>query len=279
MSETSATERDQTIATANTIEVPAPTPWPLTMALGATLLAAGLVTTGLVSLLGAGLLIAGAVGWFRQVLPEERCIAVPLVPEAQPTIAPRPPTTHPEVAEREHRARVPVEVYPISAGIKGGIAGGVVMALLAIAYGLISHGSVWYPINLLAAGVSGPALGATTAQLSAFHADGLAMATLIHGLASLLVGTLYGALLPIVPRRPILVGGVAAPLAWTALLYPTIGIINPVLAHRINWGWFIASQIGFGLTAGFVVSRSLRIPTPQSGPFVEHVGHGQRPGR
>jgi hypothetical protein len=100
---------------------------------------------------------------------------------------------------------------------------------------------------------------------------------IIHGLASLLVGTLYGVLLPIVPRRPILVGGVAAPLAWSALLYPTIGIINPVLEQRINWAWFVASQIGFGLTAGVVVSRSLRIPTPQSEPFAAHIGHGERP--
>jgi hypothetical protein len=269
----SATERDQ----AGTIEIPAPTAWPLTMALGATLLAAGLVTTGLLSLLGAVLLIAGAVGWFRDVLPEERCIVVPLEPEAQPRIEPRPPTTHPEVAEHEHRARVPVEVYPISAGIKGGLAGAVVMAVLAIAYGLISHGSVWYPINLLAAGVFERALGATTEQLEAFHADALVMATIIHGLTSLLVGALYGALLPIIPRQPILVGGLAAPLAWCALLHPTIGIINPVLAQRINWGWFIASQIGFGLAAGVVVSRSGRIPTPQSEPFSAHIGSGQGP--
>src|SRR5262249_13009942 len=101
--------------------------------------------------------------------------------------------------------------------------------------------------------------------------DALLMAIIIHGLVSLLVGTLYGVLLPIIPRRPILVGGVAAPLAWCALLYPTIGIINPVLAPRIDWGWFIASQIGFGLTAGLVVSHSLRIATPQSGHFAAHA--------
>jgi hypothetical protein len=90
-------------------------------------------------------------------------------------------------------------------------------------------------------------------------------------------GELFGVLLPIVPKRPILVGGVAAPLAWTALLYPTIGIINPVLSQRINWGWFVASQIGFGLTAGLVVSRQKPIPTPQSEPFAAHQGHGPGP--
>jgi hypothetical protein len=273
----STTEQDQASGEARTIEMPAPTVWPLTIALGATLLAAGLVTTGAISLLGAVLFVAGAVGWFRDVLPQEHSIAVPLGPQAPPRIEPRPPITHLAVAEREHRARVPVEVYPISAGIKGGIAGGVVMALLAIAYGLISHRSVWYPINILAAGVVEPGLGATTEELTGFHAGALFLAMLIHGLTSLLVGTLYGVLLPIVPRRPILVGGVAAPLAWCALLYPAIGIINPVLAQRINWGWFIASQIGFGLCAGVVVSRSLPIPTPQSEPFAQQSGHGRGP--
>jgi hypothetical protein len=258
------------------IEAPAPTAWPLTMATGATLLAAGLVTTAFISVLGAVLTIAGVVGWARRVLPEERTIFLPVEP-APIAIAPRPATTHPALAERQHRARVPVEVYPITAGIKGGIAGGVVMAVLASAYGLLSHGSIWYPINLLAAGVYQPALGATTEQLSAFHLDALIMATIIHGLTSLLVGTLYGALLPIIPRHPILVGGLAAPLGWCALLHPTIGIINPVLAQRINWGWFIASQIGFGLTAGIVVSRSGRIPTPQSEPFAAHAGDTQGP--
>jgi hypothetical protein len=243
------------------IELPAPTAWPLTLAFGVTLLAGGLVTDATISMLGAVLLIAGAVGWFRDVLPVERTIEVPVEPE--PLVAARPPTTHPGVTEQAHRENVPVEVYPISAGIKGGIAGGVVMAFLAVAYGVLSHHSVWYPINLLAASAYEPLRERTTAELAAFDGTALVIAIIIHGLASLLVGALYGVLLPIVPRRPILVGGVAAPVAWTALLYPTIGIIDPVLAQRINWGWFIASQIGFGVVAGLIVRRSGRIRTPQ----------------
>ena len=49
------------------------------------------------------------------------------------------------------RAWLPLEVYPISAGIKGGLAGSVAMAVLAMLYGLLSQRSIWYPINLLAA--------------------------------------------------------------------------------------------------------------------------------
>ncbi|MDB4965787.1 MAG: hypothetical protein JWN44_1476 [Myxococcales bacterium] len=274
-----ATERTEATGGPEEIEVPAPTAWPLTMAFGATLLGAGLVTAGEVSLLGAVLLVAGAVGWFRVVLPVERSVRIPIEPEGQPRIEPRPPTTHPRIAEREHRARLPVEIFPVSAGIKGGIAGGVVMALTAAIYGVISHHGVWYPINILVAGFYRPELRATTEELSAFDGWALLFGTLIHGVTSLLVGTLYGMLLPMFSRRPVLAGGLVAPLAWSALLYPTIGMINPVLARRIDWGWFLVSQIGFGLAAGVVVSRSLRIHTRQSEPFAERIGleTGRRP--
>jgi hypothetical protein len=242
------------------------------MAFGATLMAAGLLTDTLVSVLGAGLLVAGAVGWFRKVLPVEQTVALPIVPEAPPRIEPRPPSTHPRIAEAEHRARIPLATYPVSAGIKGGLVGGIAMAFLAEVYGLVSGHGVWYPINLLAAGVVAPAIEGRTAELRNFDASALFIAILVHGVTSLLVGTLYGMLLPIFPRRPILVGGVGAPLVWTALLYPTIGIINPILAQRIDWGWFFASQVGFGLAAGLVVSHSLRIPTRQSESFAERIG-------
>jgi hypothetical protein len=244
-----------------TIELPAPTAWPLILAFGVNLLAAGLVTHVIISLLGAILVIAGAVGWLRDDLPVERTIEVAAVPELP--ISARPPSTHPRVTEQAHRERVPVEVYPIAAGVRGGIAGGVVMAGLAMLYGIISHHSIWYPINLLAASAYEPLHHATTAELAAFNPTALLIATMIHALASLLVGALYGALMPIVPRHPIVVGGIAAPLAWTALLYPTIGIIDPALAQRISWGWFVASQVGFGVVAGLVVRRSGRIRTPQ----------------
>jgi hypothetical protein len=259
---------------ATQIELPAPTAWPLTLALGVTLLATGLLTHALISLLGAVLLVAGAVGWFRDDLPSERTIVVPLEPE--PLVAARPPTTHPGVTEQAHREHVPIEVYPISAGIKGGIAGAVVMALLAILYGLVSHHSIWYPINLLAASAWEPLRERTTAELAAFDGTALIIATIIHALASLLVGALYGVLLPIVPRHPIVVGGVAAPVAWTGLLYPTLGIIDPTLAQRVSWGWFIASQIGFGLVAGLIVRRSGRIRTPQPPHVAAEIDRSSR---
>jgi hypothetical protein len=59
------------VGTPGTVDMPAPTPWPIVLAFGAMLLFAGLVTSEAVSILGAVLTIAGAVGWFRDVLPHE----------------------------------------------------------------------------------------------------------------------------------------------------------------------------------------------------------------
>src|SRR5580693_4174088 len=53
------------------IEMPAPTQWPIVLAFGVALLFAGLATSDAVSGLGALLFVAGAVGWFRDVLPHE----------------------------------------------------------------------------------------------------------------------------------------------------------------------------------------------------------------
>ena len=44
-----------------------------------------------------------------------------------------------------------MEVQPLSAGVKGGLVGACAMALCAAIYGIVVQGSVWYPLNLLAA--------------------------------------------------------------------------------------------------------------------------------
>jgi hypothetical protein len=92
-------------------------------------------------------------------------------------------------------------------GIKGGLAGS--HAALAMLYGLLSRNGIWYPINLLAAGFFPAAMTQTTAEIAAFHLNALLIAVPIHLITSLLVGLLYGATLPMLPRRPILVGGLS----------------------------------------------------------------------
>ena len=256
----------------DTLEVPAPTAWPIVLAFGTTLLFAGLVTSASVSVLGAILMIVGAVGWFRDVLPHEAHDSVVVRAGAPAVVTSRHTVAHVEIPAGLPRAWLPLEIYPVSAGIKGGLAGSVAMAVLAMAYGLLSQRSIWYPINLLAAGFFPAAVTASAEQLAAFHLYAFLVAVPIHLLTSLLVGVLYGATLPMLPRRPILLGGVVAPLMWTGLLYGVLGIINPVLNQRIDWSWFVMSQVAFGVVAGIVVSRQERIRTWQGLPFAVRAG-------
>ena len=258
------------------IEMPAATSSPIIFAFGVTLLFLGLVTSLAVSALGAIVSIAGAVGWFREVLPHENHESVPVSKET-PLVA----TTRSQVervGERVEtrgglqRAWLPLEIYPVSAGIKGGLAGSVAMAALAMLYGLLSGNGIWYPINLLAAGFFPATMTQTTAEIAAFNLKALLIAVPIHLITSLLVGLLYGATLPMLPKRPILLGGFIGPIVWSGLIHSILGIVNPVLDKRIDWFWFVLSQIGFGLVAGIVVSRQERVRTWQHLPFAMRAG-------
>jgi len=135
------------------IDVPASTSWPLVLAFGFTLVCAGLLTSASVSFLGVVLAAAGCFGWFREVLPQEHEETVPVLFEDHRITTKRRVVEHVPVAPALVRAWLPVETYPISAGLKGGLAGGVAMAVLACTYGLLKAGNIWYPINLLAATV------------------------------------------------------------------------------------------------------------------------------
>jgi hypothetical protein len=256
--------------------MPAPTAWPMALAFGITLALGGLVTNLSVTAVGLVVALVAAVGWWRQVLPVERLEWVPMrapALRARPIARSRAAVDRLAPGEGGHRLRVPIEVPPFSAGVKGGIAGGVAMAVVALGYGVIGQGSLWYPVNLLSA-VAMPSLAeATAGQLRAFNAAALLLGVVAHGLISVLVGLLYATILPMLPRRHMLWGGLVAPLLWTGPLSALLAVINPVLGARVDWSWFVASQIAFGLAAGFVVSRAAPVPTEQTAP----VGGGPRP--
>jgi hypothetical protein len=232
----------------------------------------GLLTSASVSVLGAALALAGCVGWFREVFPGEHEKLVSLSREELSVTTSRRVVERLPLAEEQLRAWLPLETYPISAGVKGGMAGSAAMAALACVYGLVKAGSVWYPINLLAAAVYGQSLKLGPAQLNVFHADSFAIALILHGLVSTLVGLLYGAMLPMFARRPILLGGLIAPALWSGLLYSILGILNPLLESHIDWFWFVTSQIAFGIVAGIVVLRQSRVPTRENVPFLLRAG-------
>jgi len=259
----------------DSFELPAPTVWPMVVALGVTLGFAGLVTHVAVSVVGIVLALVGGVGWWRNVLPVELVEHVPVSPAQS---IPSWTTSAPRSVERlmfgddRHRVRIPVEVQPLSAGIRGGLVGGCAMAVCAAIYGIVVQGSLWYPLNLLAAIAMPRMADADVTTLRAFDGLAFVIGLIAHAVISALVGALYAAIGPLLPRRHLLWGGLLAPLLWTGLLWATLGVIDPALNARIDWAWFVASQIAFGLAAGYVVKRARPVATAQTRPFVARAG-------
>ena len=167
----------------------------------------GLVTSSAVSILGAVLAVSGCVGWFRDVLPHEKHESVSVSQEVMVVSTSRPLVARIELKTRELLRRDCPLRHPISAGVKGGLAG---------RCDGDSRSSLWsdqwegYLVSNQFV-VCGFFPTRTLAQIAAFHWDALIIATIVHLICSLLVGLLYGAALPMFPRRPILLGGVIAP--------------------------------------------------------------------
>jgi len=259
-----------------TLALPAPTAWPFVSALGITLLCAGLVTHPAVSVVGLVVALRGAVGWFREVLPTERHEVVRVRPvelRATPTkVSPRT-VAHLTAGVAGHRVRIPAEIHPYSSGLKGGLVGGTAMVMVACAYGLIAYRSLWYPINLLAAAALPSLANADLTHLTTFHSTAFVMAVIIHGVMSLLVGLLFALLLPMLPsRRTAFWSSLVSPLLWSALIWATLRLINPALDARIEWLWFIASQVAFGMTAGYVIHHTETVETMQTWPLAARAG-------
>jgi hypothetical protein len=264
--------REQTPERTREIAMPAPTAWPLVLAFGVSLVFTGLLTSVSVSVLGAVLAIAGYIGWFRQVLPQEHEEVVPVIASEERVVTTRRVVERLPVAPDQVRAWLPLRTHPISAGLKGGVAGSVAMAILAFTYGLLKVGSIWYPINLLAASIYAQWVKLGPSQLYGFHADTFAIALFLHLVVSMAVGLLYGAMLPMFAHRPILLGGLIAPVLWSGLLYTILGLLNPVLESHIDWFWFMASQVAFGVVAGLVVVREPRKLTRENVSFTLRAG-------
>lgn len=255
----------------HTIHLPAPTAWPFMMALGVTLICASLVTTAGIGMLGALLTIVSAAGWFREVLPHEKHEHIAAMDEVV-TIAPSGEKVARIEVDETHRAQLPLETFPVTSGIIGGIAGGIAMVIPAEIYGIIRFHSIWYVVNLLGGAGVGNWVNPTVEQMRHFNLGAFVTANIIQGATTLLVGLLYGAMLPIWPRHPMLLGGIIAPAAWTGLLHSVIGIVNPFLAEHIDWWSFAAAQVIFGLVAGYVVSKRGKLKRLQQAPLAVRLG-------
>ena len=269
----------QAAATAeqDSIEMPRPTASPLVLCLGMMLLAAGAVLGLAFVAVGALIFVAGLGMWIAALQPGRGHLREARVEAA---LRPTPVTSRRESVEplrpgiRGYRARLPETIHPVSAGLKGGIIGGLVMPLPAFAYGLASHHGIWYPVNLLA-GMALPGIGKMSdAELEQFSLTLLVIGIVIHAMISIIFGLLYGVLLPTLPdvRRglpPIAStlawGGLMFPILWSGVSYSLMGVVNPVLQVRVNWPWFIVSQFVFGIAAAIVVGRSEKIHVPAAG--------------
>jgi hypothetical protein len=79
-------------------------------------------------------------------------------------------------------------------------------------------------------------------------------------------------MLPMFARRPIILGGLIGPVLWSGLLYSILSLLNPTLESHIDWVWFVASQVTFGVVAGLIVVRQPRVPTGDNIAFALRAG-------
>jgi len=253
------------------VEVPQATAWPIVLALGIALAGVGFVTNLVFFIVGLVLFVLGLSGWVRQLLPGRGHVHEPRV---EPALRPQPISEKPGTVSQllpgmaGYRFQLPLRVHPISAGLKGGIAGGLAMPIPALAYGLLSGHGLWFPVNLLAGIVIPGISGATETELERFHFGALILAIIIHASLSITFGLLFGVVsptLPPLPGAPVIAGGVLMPLLWTGFCYGFMGIINPLLQEHVSWPWFIASQVVYGLVMSFVVIQIQKVPVPPVG--------------
>jgi hypothetical protein len=252
-------------AVPDSLEMPRPTAAPLVLALGLTLLAAGVALGVGFAVVGAVVVATGLTTWILQLLPGRGHIRERL---SEPVRPPGGMVGVPGGVERMrpgmpgYRLRLPQDVHPISAGLKGGIAGGVLMLVPALVWGLVSGHGLWYPINLLAGIVLPGVDRMTIPELEQFHLMLLVVALVVHVAMSVVIGIVFGVLLPTLPEvpRPIAWGGLLMPILWTGASYLAMEVVNPALPGHVSWPWFIVSQLVFGITMSAVVLGARRLP-------------------
>ena len=266
------TSDSQEVASVRSVVLlPHPTAWPVLLALGMMLLIGSPVMNLAIGALGLLLTVVSAVGWFSNVLPQERLEPVEVSAEIVVTMQ-SPARVRRIDIDETHRAQLPLHTFSVMSGIKGGFAGGAAMIIPAEMYGLVRYHSIWYVVNLLGGAGVGTWLNPTNDELMHFRLSAFITASIIQLATTLLVGILYGALLPVWPKRPILLGGIVAPILWTGLLHSVLGIVNPYLAERIDWISFAVAQIVFGLVAGATVARLGDLRRLKQAPLAIRLG-------
>lgn len=156
--------------------------------------------------------------------------------------------------------RVPATVYPYSAGVYGGLLGGLAMIPIAVLYGLMSGHGIWYPLNLIAATLFRSWQQSSPQALAEFSLAGLTAGLAIHVLMSLILGLSFAVVLPTLPGRPLYWAFLVGPLLWFSAVYAGLPLLNPIMARQIDLPSFALANIAYSLVLGYWVDRTPRVP-------------------
>jgi hypothetical protein len=259
------------------VEMPTSTAAPMIVALGVCLLAASVSFGPAMLIVGAVILFTGLGIWIAHLLPGRGHFHEAFVESARrakPVVATIGTVGQLEAGTPGYRVQLPVMIHPVSAGVKGGLLGGLVMPVPALLWGLVSRHGIWYPVNLLA-GMALPGVSRMTiADLELFHGSLLIAAAFIHVATSLVAGLVYGVLLPTLPSipNPMAWSGLLMPVLWTGVSFLGTQIVSPILSKELDWPSFIFSQFIFGVVVAIVVMRTSRLPHVASGAIAGAAG-------
>ena len=87
-----------------------------------------------------------------------------------------------------------------------------------------------------------------------------------------LIGGVLLPTLPPIPGGPLLFGGVILPLLWTGANHSLMGIVNPLLNDYIDWPWYVASQLVYGIATSIVIMRSEKIRSLRAATAATRAG-------
>ena len=157
--------------------------------------------------------------------------------------------------DRQQHKVYPEWVYPYSAGILGGLIGGLGVAVVGLGYGVYS-GNVWLPVNVVAAAVLRNLQGQSPDVLGRFDPAAIIVGLLIHVMMSITLGLMFAFILPALPGRPLYWGPVIGPLLWVGAYVAALPLLNPVMVRNLEIISFTLANIMFGILLGWWIDRT-----------------------
>ena len=259
------------------VEVPRPTVAPLVLSLGIVLLTSAAIFGLAFLVVGGVVLVAGMGLWVVSLIPgrghmHEEVAAIDRLP--RPVTSERPHVERLLPSTPGYRVQLPQKVQPISAGVKGGLVGGLVMPVPALIYSLLNGHGIWYPLNLLAGMLLPGVEDMSVKELEQFHLSLFVSGIVIHAMMVLVLGLIYGVLLPTLPDIPgeAAWGGLLMPLLWSGISFIAMGVVNPAVQKGVSWPWFMMSQFVFGVVAAIIVHRTRYLGALRAGVIGGAIG-------